>query len=411
MAFVYAVVGLSVVAVFLALLVPLAVRLLGSGRFVPEDMAGGLSPAARTMLDAALGDLTPGEARDYHAHMIGLGTGGSGASVNPRMLSWRHPFHRVQALVYLSAAGITDESRADEQYVDRLLRLIRAAPGHGKTGLLAFDWFHRADGTADPEKSPFHTPNDRVLDLAAAHPDAFFPMVSVHPYRADAVAELHRCADRGARYVKWLPNAQGMDASDPRTDAYYDALVERSMVLLTHVGEEKAVEAGEDQALGNPLLFRRPLDRGVTVIMAHAASLGGNADLDNPGRRAANFELFMRLFGDPRYAGRLFADISAITQFNRIPGPVVELLARPDLHHRLVNGTDYPLAAMNVMVHLRPLIRAGLLAPADGPPLREIFRYNPLVFDLALKRRLRHPASGTRFPASLFEAHPDLPAV
>ena len=35
---------------------------------------------------------------------------------------------------------------------------------------------------------------------------------------------------------------------------------ELDLVLLSHGGEEKAVEAEEDQKLGNPLLLRRALD-------------------------------------------------------------------------------------------------------------------------------------------------------
>ena len=46
------------------------------------------------------------------------------------------------------------------------------------------------------------------------------------------------------------------------------------MILLSHTGEEQAVEAEENQRLGNPLLLRRPLELGIRVIMAHSASLG-----------------------------------------------------------------------------------------------------------------------------------------
>lgn len=386
------------------------VRILG-GAFdrEPEELQGSLSRDAERLVRDALADVEPGSLRDYHAHMVGIGTNGSGASVNPKKLSWRHPKDRLATLVYLSGAGITDEREADRQYVERLVRLIRTVEGHGKLGILAFDRHYNADGTVNPEKTEFFTPNDYVLGLAEAYPDAFFPIVSVHPYREDALAELHRCADRGARYMKWLPNAQGMDASDPKVEPYYAALIERGMVLLTHVGEEKAVEAEEDQALGNPLLFREALDMGVTIIMAHAASLGDNADLDRPGMRAENFDLLLRLFDEPRYEGRLYADISATTQFNRLSRPLVDLLARDDLHGRLVNGSDYPLPALNIMIQTHALVRAGLLAPEDRAPLKEIYDVNPLLFDYVVKRRLRHPESRQRFPASLFTAHPDLP--
>jgi len=68
------------------------------------------------------------------------------------------------------------------------------------------------------------------------------------------------------RWVKWLPNAQGIDASDPHLDPYYAVLQQYHTVLLTHIREEKAVDADEDQRFGNPRLFRRSLDQGVTVL-------------------------------------------------------------------------------------------------------------------------------------------------
>ena len=40
--------------------------------------------------------------------------------------------------------------------------------------------------------------------------------------------------------------------------------------------------------------------------------------------------------------------------------------------------------------------------------LNEIYHYNPLLFDFVLKRTLRHPDTGARFPASVFELHPAL---
>lgn len=40
------------------------------------------------------------------------------------------------------------------------------------------------------------------------------------------------------------------------------------------------MEAEEAQRLGNPRLLRRPLDLGVKVIVAHAASLGQGSSRD-----------------------------------------------------------------------------------------------------------------------------------
>jgi predicted TIM-barrel fold metal-dependent hydrolase len=367
----------------------------------PSAMAESLSPGARRLLDAAFEDVSPEALVDHHVHVVGLGTNGTGTWVHPKMLSWSHPVSRIKALAYLSGARVSDPTRADEQYVARLVDLARNSRA-GRLLLLAFDYRYDREGNRDPERSEFHTPNRYVVGLASSHPDLFVPAVSVHPHRADAVEALHKWAKRGVRFVKWLPNAMGIDASSGAHDEYYRALIERQMVLLAHVGEEQAVEAEEDQKLGNPLLFRRPLDMGVTIVMAHAASLGSNEDLDHPGRRSSNFELFLRLMEEPRYEGRLYGEISAMTQVNRLPDPLVVLLGRTDLHDRLVNGSDYPLPAINVVIQTRALVSYGMLTPDERGWLNEIYDYNPLLFDYTVKRTIRHPESGNRFPSSVF---------
>jgi predicted TIM-barrel fold metal-dependent hydrolase len=373
----------------------------GASEREPSAMAESLSPGARLLLDAAFDDLLPETLMDHHVHVLGQGTNGTGTWVHPKMLSWSQPMSRVKALAYLSGSHVSDATRADEQYITRLVDLARNSRG-GRLLLLGFDYRYDEKGRRDPERSEFHTPNRYVVDLANEHPDLFVPAVSVHPHRADAVEALHNWANRGVRFVKWLPNAMGIDASSHAHDEYYRALIERNMVLLTHVGEEQAVEAREDQKLGNPLLFRRPLDRGVTVVMAHAASLGTNEDLDHPGVTSPNFELFLRLMDEPRYEGRLYGEISATTQVNRLPDPLIVLLGRTDLHHRLVNGSDYPLPAINIVIQTRALVRYGLLTPNEREWLNEIYDYNPLLFDFAVKRTIRHPESGSRFSANVF---------
>ena len=106
------------------------------------------------------------------------------------MLSWADPVSRIKALVYLSAAGVSDLAVADQQYVARLADLARYASA-GRVLLLGFDYRYDADGNRDLEHSEFHTPNRYVYDLSEAHPDLFAPAISVHPHRADAVAALH----------------------------------------------------------------------------------------------------------------------------------------------------------------------------------------------------------------------------
>jgi hypothetical protein len=184
---------------------------------------------------------------------------------------------------------------------------------------------------------------------------------------------------------------------------------EHKMILLTHAGEEQAVEAAEDQRLGNPLLLRKPLDMGVRVVVAHAASLGSCNDLDKgQGETAECFDLFLRLMNEPKYVGLLFGEISAMLQFNRMPRPFTTILKRQDLHPRLVNGSDYPLPAINALIWTRSFVRHGFITAEERQALNEIYDYNPLLFDFVLKRTMRHPETKQKLAPSVFMANPGL---
>jgi hypothetical protein len=194
---------------------------------------------------------------------------------------------------------------------------------------------------------------------------------------------------------------EGLDEGAPVVDVHTH-IVGLGLSLLTHAGEEKAVGAAGAQALGNPLRLRRPLDAGLTVIVAHCASLGCNEDLDHPGRKASSYELFLRLMAVERYRGRLFGEISAMTQVNRL-GTFRKLLQDPVLQDRLLNGSDYPLPAMNLVVWTSQAVRQGLITRRERRALNEIYRVNPLLFDFVLKRTVKDPKRGQRLPGTLFQ--------
>ena len=373
----------------------------------PEELAYKLSPKSSDLVKRAFDDIDPQRLIDHHVHVAGLGAGGT--FVNRKMRSWKHPFHRLKFKVYMSSAGATDEEKADAQLVDRLVNLVGHIAGHGKHRLLAFDKNYRPDGSSNLEKTEFYVPNEYVFEIAERHPDMFVPNISVNPYRPDAINELEKWSKRGARIVKWLPNAMGIDPSDPKCDPFYQKMKELDLILLSHGGEEKAVEAEEDQKLGNPLLLRRALDHGVKVIVAHCAGLGTNEDLDSKDRRQVhNFDLFMRLMDEKRYEGLVFGEISAMTQFNRVGKPLQTILAREDLHGRLVNGSDYPLPAVNILIRTRPLVKQGFISVSEGQCLKEIYDFNPLLFDFVLKRRMKLPGASKSLPASVFMTNASL---
>jgi uncharacterized protein len=369
-----------------------------------------LSEAAKALIERAWQGLAPAQVLDGHVHVVGLGVGGTGCAVSPRARSWAHPAERLKFEVYLSAAGVSDEADADAQYVAALTRAADTAR-HGRFLLFAFDQAYADDGQVLLRESEFFTPNWYVSQLARARPDLFVAAASVHPYRRDAVDALEEAVAAGAVAVKWLPNAMNIDPSSAQCDAFYAALERLKVPLISHAGEEKAVHAEERQRLGNPLHLRRPLEKGVTVVVAHCASLGENPDLDNPsGAWVDNFDLFVRLMREPQWQGRLFGEISAVTLVNRVGPPLLQLLRDASLASRLVNGSDYPLPAINALLQTRPLVSLGLLTEDERAALNEIDAHNPLLYDFALKRTLalREGAVEKRFLPSTFTLRPEV---
>ena len=379
----------------------------GSFSHRPSELDKDISSGARKLIEKAYSGLS-GTLVDYHTHIVGLGAGGTGTFVNEEMQSLLHPIKYMKFSVYRSAAAIRTKENADREYILRLVDLIKYLKSKTKFRIMAFDKHYREDGSVNLEKTEFYVPNEYVMELSEEFPEYFEPTISVHPYRKDALQELEKWAKQGVKHLKWLPNAMGMNPAHPKTKPFYEIMHRYGMVLISHSGEEQAVEADEDQKLGNPLLLRAPLDAGVKVVVAHCASLGEDEDLDHPQRKwVSSFKLFLRLMENKKYNGKVFGEISAMTQFNRLPVPMVTLLKRTDLHHRLVNGSDYPLPAVNVVIRTSKVENAGLITEEEAELISEIYEYNPLMFDYVLKRTLR--LNGKGFPAQVFQKNPNLP--
>lgn len=374
----------------------------------PEELEQKAAITTKKLIDRAFDDIEPVRLVDFHTHMLAIGTSVKDGFVNSKARSGVNLEH-LKFLIYVSASDVKNINDADQEYLNRLVRLARAIKRRGKYRILALDKHYRPDGTVDLSKTNMYVPNDYVVELARRYSDIFLPVISLHPYRRNALEELEKWARAGVRYIKWLPNAMGMDPADRAIEPFYRKMKEHKMILLSHTGEEQAVQAKEDQELGNPLRLRMPLDMGIRVIAAHAASLGDCQDLDRGGtQKAGCFDLFLRLMDEAKYRGLLFGEVSAMVQFNRMPGPFSTLLKRQDLHARLVNGSDYPLPAINALIHTRSLASAGFITREERAALNEIYDFNPLLFDFVLKRTMRHPETKQKLAPSVFMQNPGL---
>lgn len=362
--------------------------------------------ANHDLVQAAWTGIDPALVWDSHAHLVGTGDSGSGIWINPDMESLLHPFQYAQRLFFLNAGcAHAAPGRVDQSYVERMQNLLEGLRPGAKLMLLAFDYSYRDDGAVSLETTTFHTPNEYARRVAQTYPGHFEWAASIHPYRGDAVAALTQAKRSGARAMKWLPAAMGIDPAASRCDAFYAALARLDMPLISHAGEERAVSAAQ-QGFGNPLKLRRALDHGVRVIVAHCASMGKDRDLDRGenGPFVDSFSLFGRLMDDRRFEGRVFGDLSAMTQLNRAGPALATVIERADWHPRLLNGSDYPLPGIMPLYSVDYMVELKYIEPVMAPVLSAIRRHNPLLFDFVLKRHLT--VNGKRLAASVFETRP-----
>ncbi len=368
-----------------------------------------LGPLPRRLLEhdlvrGAWEGIDPKLVWDAHAHLVGIGDTPSGIRINPDMESVLHPRELAQRVFFLNAGCADAANRGvDEAYVDRLRGLLDIFPAGAKALLYAFDRTFDENGAIDWRHTDFYVPDAYVRDTAKRHPQRFEWVASIHPYRHDCVQALEEAKLGGARAVKWLPSAMGFDPASGLCRKYYDALVGLDLPLISHAGLERAVAGPDLQDLGNPLKLRSALQAGVRVVVAHCASMGEDRDLDagKDGQRVPSFELFARMMGERVHEGRLFGDISAITQTRRARIALDRVLRTPEWHGRLLNGSDYPLPGLMPIFSVDYLVQAGFIDAGAAPVLSEIRRHNVLVFDFVTKRLLR--SGGKQLPASVFE--------
>ena len=342
---------------------------------------------------------------DSHAHLIGTGDSKSGIYVNPRTESLFNPGEYARRLFFLNAGCVHEEKKGsvDRAYVERLHNLADGMKPGFKVVLFAFERAFDDRGEPDLPHSMFYVPDAYTSDTAKKHARYFEWAASVHPYRADALDALEGAKQDGAVAVKWLPSAMNIDPASKRCDAFYDFLSRNNIPLIVHAGEERAVTGSEKHEYGNPLRLRRALDAGVRVVIAHCASMGEDRDLDKgeAGPYVESFLLFERLMKVKSFEGRLFGDISAMTQRNRAGPNLVRVIERSDWHARLLNGSDYPLPGLMPVFSVDYLVSLKLLPESAAPVLKEIRLHNPLLFDFVLKRNLR--SNGKALSASVFE--------
>ncbi|HWB02232.1 MAG TPA: amidohydrolase family protein [Verrucomicrobiales bacterium] len=303
---------------------------------------------------------------DMHVHLVGNGVSGSDCWLRPGFL------HRFMANWMLRQIGLPVSWRAaefDAAYVDLVARLVRES-GVSHAVLLGHEEVYDASGRKLKFGS-FHIPNTYLFTVCRGHPQ-LLPAVSIHPARADAMDELERCLEAGAVMMKCLPNCHNIDTRLPQYRAFWERMASAKLPLLAHTGGEHTVPQF-DKKLADPATLAGALDCGVTVIAAHCATKSG---LTDPDYLSALVEMMARY-------PNLYADLSALNLPLRSAG-LKSMLARPDLHSRLLHGSDFPVPVQPVWAKWRKII-----TPADAIRSRGI--KNLIERDYQLKKAMGFP--------------------
>lgn len=312
---------------------------------------------------------------DCHVHLVGNGRRGSGCWLRIGATWWQKPL----AAHMLRHIGLRDVSLHagdfDERYVEHLLRLVRES-SVGAVCLLAQDEVYEPDGTPRPDLGTFHVPNDYVLRLARQHPE-FLPVVSIHPARRNALDELDRCLAAGAVMLKLLPNCHGVNCNDPRYRTFWERMAAARLPLLAHTGGEHTVQV-IDPAYADPRTMTLPLECGVTVIAAHAATRSGPFDPEYFHVWAEMLARWPNLYGD--------------TSAWHVPlrGQHAGISTSGLIAERLLHGSDFPVPVNGIWARLR-----GFISDTDWQRCGAI--ENVLERDYQLKRAMGFgPAHFTR---------------
>lgn len=302
---------------------------------------------------------------DCHVHLVGNGRKGSGCWL--KMSGWHRMMGGMMSRMVAMPISFLDDD-FDEVYVARIVEMLETSSlDHAL--LLAQDEVYHEDGSKRDFGS-FHVPNDYLFSVCRKHPE-LLPAISVHPARRDALEVLDCCLEQGARALKLLPNCLNVNCSLPQYDRFWEKMAAAGLPMLAHTGGEMTVPVA-NALYQDPEFLRRPLEIGVKVIAAHAASSSAISDPD----------YFDHLLGMMGEFPHLYADTSALnTPFRS--AAFLKIL-RCDFQDRFIHGSDYPVPVGAIYPWLRGLIdekSRDAAARIDNLLERDFFIKQAIGFD------------------------------
>lgn len=263
---------------------------------------------------------------DIHTHLAGIGAGGTGCAVSPRMRR-SLTYHAMMLATGMRARGA--QGREDAAFGDFVAATVAGARELDYACLFAMDGAYTPQGDFRPADSHLFVPNAHLFEVCRKSPK-LLPVISVNPDRPDAVAELERWGPMAVA-LKWLAPMQKFELDPLRHARVLDALQELGLPVIVHSGCEHTFPAME-QRLGNPALYEPLLKRGIPVVFSHC----GTGSFIHPGYDYSHefgrmLERYDHAFGDT-------SAFCSLVRYQHVRRFKVERYIG-----RLLHGSDFPI--------------------------------------------------------------------
>jgi predicted TIM-barrel fold metal-dependent hydrolase len=281
-----------------------------------------------SMLVAADKPLQPVPRMDVHVHLFGTGDNKSGCRMSKEITDGP-TFQLLLKFLRIEKRAKT----LDEGYVLALAEQLDQSR-LDKALIYAQDCVYDRAGKPDWKRTPVYVPNDYLFQIVARYPKKMMPCVSINPDRRDAVAELERCVEKGARVLKIHPPIQGVDVADKKHTKFFQRCAALKTVVMVHTGHEHASPIF-DSGLANPRKLELALDQGCTVVACHCGTGRPSDKPDMLPDFLAMVEKYKNLWGDTAVLG----GYGRAKDFLRL---LEDKVARD----RLLHGSDFPFPAV-----------------------------------------------------------------
>ena len=313
--------------------------------------AAGVQSACTSRVEEWSESKPRGPVVDFHVHLFGVGDGATGCFMSKEQKS------RFNYRFFLRLLKLSENGHIDQEYVEFLVAQLRNS-SITKAVLIAQDSRYDSQGQPDHEHTSFYVPNDYLLDVTRRFPDLFIPCVSINPQRRDAIDELDRCVELGARVLKIHPPIQNVDPGEPRFRPFYRRCAETGIIVMVQTGTEHSAEIVDDE-YSDPLRLIPALEEGCTVVASHN---GTKAFFDREDFFPHTVELVRRFTN-------LYCDTSIMASMFRWR-TLQRLRDTPEVVARTIHASDFSFPS-NAIVHWNRLTPSTLLSLVSEPNLIE----------------------------------------